>query len=171
MSILVIGPDVGVDRAIVERLISEGDEVRVATDRVADAPVWKDIGAHVALGDINDPDLIERAAIGCRSVVVAGGNDDDSIVSGAHAADVGRVIVLVRTRRLADVVLERTEKIHEMDYVLITTRRGKIPWSSEIESQDVAAAVSAADDLAGHPRLIVDLATSEGRRSLGLAPA
>ena len=66
--LLIGGGDVRV--ALVDRLLSQGDEVRVIEEDRDQADDLSRRGAHVAVGAPDDADLIERAAQGVRSVIV-----------------------------------------------------------------------------------------------------
>ena len=167
MSILLIDPDPELGAAIVDRLRSEGDEVRVLSDRPGD---WKDRGAYLASGDPLDADLVERACTNVRTVVFVarerklGMSLLTSALTAAGRAGTDRVVVCLPG---PDATVVRAVESSGMSYVtLITGRRGFLPKKT-IEPGSLAEAVSAADDLAGEPRLVVDLTTEEGWRQLG----
>jgi hypothetical protein len=168
VSVLLIEPGTDLGVAIVERLIAEGDEVRVL---VRDPGGWKARGAFVATGDPMDPDLVERACTNVRTIVFTfTGREVPLSLLGAALppaakAGVDRVVVCCPS---PDAGATRALEASGLDHVLIATgRRGFLPRKT-IEPADVAAAVSAADDLAGSPKLVVDLTTDEGRAALGL---
>lgn len=170
MSIVVIAPSRALGHAVVGRLLAEGDEVRVLASSPEDSVRFKDAGAHVASGPL-DADLVERASLGARSVVILGEAGVTPGVEGARAAGVERVVVLARDPDVARAMLYDTGlEGSDVDYLVLTTRRRRRPFRAGIDPADVAAAVSAADDLAGRPRAIVDLATPDGWRALKLAP-
>jgi hypothetical protein len=57
------------------------------------------------------------------------------------------------------------------DYVVLRApRRSRWRRTPTLTPADLADAVNAADDLAGDPRLDIDLASAEGWRALGLDP-
>lgn len=167
MSILLVHPDEELGGAIVQRLIEEGDEVRVL---VPNEGSWRTTGAFVATGDAMDADLVERACTNVRTIVFPFTDGKphtsllDAVVPAASRAGTDRVIVcspsppedLVR-------LLDATTSSYA---VLITGRRGFLPGRA-IDVERVAAAVSAADDIAGQPKLVVDLGTDQGWRLLG----
>jgi hypothetical protein len=153
---------------VVERLLSEGDEVRVIAPH--DEREWyRSLGARVAVGDPLDPDLVERSSQGARTVVFldVGGNlagHFEFALEGARHAGVGRVIVSTprRDRYIVDALRQDPG---EHVYLIAGGR-----FRRRLAHQAVAKAVNAADDLAGTPRLQLDLTTREGWASLGLDP-
>ena len=166
MSVLLIGPEGDAGEAIASLLLEEGDEVRVLISRNEDASAWKARGAHVAVGDLNDDDLIERAAQRCRSVVTSSTANLDAVTSGAKAAAVERLIILSSSSKAA---IEAERRIGGTQHVILVTRKRGL-LSRPIPPKDVASAVSAADDLGGEPRLIADLGVPEGWSALRLEP-
>ena len=62
MAVLLIGIDVELGTALIQRLRAQGDEVRVLEEQSPAAARWRSLGAHVASGPESDADLIERAA-------------------------------------------------------------------------------------------------------------
>lgn len=166
MSILLVGPERSPGEAIVSLLIEEGDEVRVLTDRKDEVPRWKELRAHVAVGALDDADLIERAAQACRSLVVPATVDLEAVVSAARAATVERVILLASTVEQSS---QGERILGGIDHVILKTRK-RGPLRRSIAAPDLAAAVSAADDLGGDQRLVADLGEPEGWRALRLEP-
>jgi hypothetical protein len=60
-------------------------------------------------------------------------------------------------------------EVSGLEYVVLDAgRRGFLPRKGP-DMPALAAAVSAADDLAGEPRMVVDLTTDEGWRTVGLS--
>jgi hypothetical protein len=152
VSVLLAGLDPELVAALTRRLTAQGDQVRVVGSGGEAYP-----GAHVAVGDPGDDDLVERAAQGARTVV-AGQRGRAAALEGAARAGVDRAVLLDGG---ADRVPEG------MSWVLLVTRR-RLRRSPAPD--DVAEAVDAADDMAGEPRLVADLTTAEGWRALRLEP-
>jgi NAD(P)H-binding len=165
VSILLIDPLPELGRAVVERLVSEGDEVRVLTSAPAD---WANRNAFIASGDPFDVDLVERACTNVRTIVFTFDRRKgqaplmSAVVPAARNAGVDRVVVC------APVVDDAVGRLLvDSDHVvLLTGRKGFVPRRL-VEAEKVAEAVSAADDLDGQPRLVVDLTSEEGWRLLG----
>ena len=169
MSVLLVDPDEVWGPAIARLLIEEGDEVRVLTPH----PLrWATRDVYVAPGDPLDPDLIERACTNVRTVVLTFLGRKvpmslvDGVLTGATQAGTDRIVACAPS---ADTDLLRALNGGGLSYVLVVTgRRGFLPKVTA-EAHAVAQAVSAADDLAGAPRLVVDLTTEDGRAELRLA--
>ena len=169
MSVLLVDPDEVWGPAIARLLLEEGDEVRVLTPHPSR---WGDRGVYVAPGDPLDPDLVERACTNVRTVVLtflgrkAPMSLVDGVLAGAIHAGTDRIVACAPS---ADADLIRALSAGGMSYVLVVTgRRGFLPKVTA-DAHAVAQAVSAADDLAGAPRLVVDLTTEAGRTELRLA--
>lgn len=158
MSILMIVGGGEAESAAAERLLAQGDEVRVVVAEAGEKPGWVALGVHVAVGDATDHDLIERAGQGARSLVIF---DDrasdaptlDAALTGALGAGIDRLILCA-----PDVTEETRRTMARVDpsYVILTygrrfSLRGRTPVAL------IAEAVDAADDLGGSPRLEVDL--------------
>lgn len=152
MSVLLAGLDPELVAAVTRRLVAQGDQVRVVARSAARPP-----GAHVAIGDPGDDDLVERAAQGARTIV-AGVEGRAGALAGAARAGVDRAVLLGG---------DPDGVPGSMSWVLLVTKR-RLRRSPAPE--DVAEAVDAADDLAGEPRLVADLTTDEGWRALRLEP-
>jgi hypothetical protein len=176
VSVLLVDVSGELGAALVSRLVSLADEVGVVEDDPAAAPLWARLGAHVARGASTDTDLLERAAQQVRTVVVAqrGGVDLVEVVSAVVEAarlvpgDV-RLVVCMH----GDADAEEAIRSSGLDYVILRTgkRRARLRGGSRRPSVAmVAEAVDAADDLAGHPRLDVDLTVPGGWRALGIDP-
>jgi nucleoside-diphosphate-sugar epimerase len=171
MSVLLIGISGSSGEAIVTRLIAQGDEVRVVEDDQVTAEQWRSLGAHVARPDDDMSDLIERAAQNVRTVVIgeAVAHDVDevrAIVDGAAAARVERIVLF--GAGASHSALEAVREFPFQHVVLSTGRRRLLGGSLDDES--LAAAVDAADDIAGEPRLELDLGDPEAWPVLGLSP-
>jgi nucleoside-diphosphate-sugar epimerase len=171
MSVLLIGISGSSGEAIVTRLIAQADEVRVVEDDPAVAEHWRSLGAHVARRSDDMADLIERAAQNVRTVVIGGAAAHDAadvraIVDGAAAARVER-IVLYGAGATSD-ALEAVREFPFQHVVLSTGRRRLL--GGRLDDESLAAAVDAADDIAGEPRLELDLGDPEAWPALGLSP-
>lgn len=171
MSVLLIGISGSSGGAIVTRLIDQGDEVRVVEDDPAAAEQWRSLGAHVARRIDDMPDLIERAAQNVRTVVIgetAAHDVDDvsAIVEGAAAARVERIVLYGAGP--SGSALEAVRAFPFQHVVLSTGRRRLL--GGRLDDESLAAAVDAADDIAGEPRLELDLGDPEAWPALGLSP-
>ena len=171
MSILLIRAGGPIGETLARRLTAEGDEVRVVAPAEEPAEAWRRLGVKVAPGRDDDADLIERAAQGVRTAVVI---DDESgpagdviaeVVAGIAAAGVERVILCGRKpdQKLVDAV-----RTSGLDYVVLTVGGGLLS-RRRMPVEDVAEAIDAADDLAGSPRLELDLTRTEAWAALGLS--
>ncbi|MDQ4142273.1 MAG: NAD-binding protein [Actinomycetota bacterium] len=177
MSLLLIGLDEERGPAVVGRLLQEGDIVGVIEEHHERAPIWRELGAHVALGSPSDPDLVERAAQHARSIVIFASDPTnapvvlDGVLEGARLTpgEAARVIYLSDDD---DPAARATLDASAFDYVMLRVgRRGRfVRRGSVVTVEDLAEAVSAADDLAGEPRLSIDLTSDEGWRALHLDP-
>lgn len=167
MSVLLVGAAGELAEVLIARLVEQGDEVRVVEDDDGRGSKWRALGAYVARGTPDDFDLIERAAQNVRTLVVLGRPDLGPILSGATAASVER-IVCAGARSESDVAALGEAKL---DYVILETP-GRSRWrrGSGVSSGAIAEAIDAADDLAGHPRLVLDLGDTGAWPALGLAP-
>lgn len=167
MSILMLVEGDEVEKAVVERLLDQGDEVRVVVERAEARPGWAELGVHVAVGDPTDDDLIERAGQDARSVVLFGNHAADigtvgAALKAAAAADIERVILCVPA---AGEEVRRLLADSGRSYVILSYgRRRALRTRAPIAL--VAEAVDAADDLAGQPRLEVDLRQEDALRRL-----
>lgn len=162
MSVLVVGARGDAGKAVVARLVDQGDDVRVIEPDETAAARWRALGAFVARGTPDDADLVERAAQSVRTVIVLGAADLGPVVTGAAAAGVGRLVVCVRRRDEVDPAALSPEVVALLIPATRVTRR------PAISAERLAEAIDAADDLAGAPRMVVDLGASEGWRRLGL---
>jgi hypothetical protein len=163
VTVLLTGLNPDLCRALIERLTLQGDEPRVIEPDHRRASLYRSLGAHVAAGDGGDPELVEQAAQGARTIF-AGAEKLDGVVEGAKAAGTGRLVVLAETAGPARPLLD----VWPLDYVLIVHRRGWFRRKLSLEM--VAEALDAGDDLAGHPRLVLDLDDPKARRALGITP-
>jgi hypothetical protein len=172
MSVLLLHPPLETGTALIERLTAQGDEVRVIERDPQLADRWRTLGAFVAQGSADDPDLIERAAHSCRTMVMF--EMDDSAASavatalaGVRNTTIDRVVLIARGATAACLQLLRDENI---DHVLMhaTPQRPLLRWR-RADVDLITEMVDAADDLSGHPRLELDLSDSGARRALGLS--
>lgn len=172
MAVLLVGPPPGLGVALIERLLGQGDEVRVLERDAATVERWKAAGAHVATGTEWDADLIARAATDARTIVMfAEGSGEEALLSevlaGARLSAVERLVLV--GPRLAPETLARVGSSGLDHVVLLTARRGVLPRRPP-GNERVAEAIDAADDMAGRPRLVLDLTREPGWRALRLDP-
>ena len=178
MSVLLVGLPARVARRLVDHLVAQGDEVRIVEQDQRAAEEWKARGAHPARGAATDADLIERAAQGVRTVIVgdargAGGPAVvNAAVAGAKLAAArgeGVRLVLLAAHPPRDAV--EAVRASGMDYVVLWTTASSQLWppSARRRLDDVVAALDAADDLSGNPRLELDLRDTGSWRVLGVA--
>jgi hypothetical protein len=171
VSVLLAGIEGRVGAAIVARLISQNDEVRVIEADASAAGEWGTLGAHVARGSSGDADLVERAAQNVRTLVVgpgaAGEETMRALVEGAELAGVERIVLFGPRLRDEIVAIVRAS---ELQRVLLATGR-RVPWGGRrVDDAALAEAIDAADDLSGEVRLELDLADPGAWRRLGLEP-
>lgn len=162
MSVLLVGFDRGLGVLLARRLVAQGDEVRVIEPGTDTTP-WTEAGAHVARGSAADDDLVERAAQNVRTIIAFGDRLEAApIVAGGARAGVGRIVWV--TGALPGPAAVTSAGI---DYVIVRTARRRLPRTG-ISPDDLAVALDAADDLAGHPRLALDLDDPSGWDALRL---
>ena len=160
MSVLLIDPPQEIGTEVVTRLVREGDEVRVLERNAPRASLWTRLGAHVAKGDPADDDLVERAALNCRTVVTF--TDDEARLSAtARAAGAARV------ERMIAVVGRPQEIASEIDLIQLVTRSKGLRRKT-MPPEALAAAIDAADDVAQLPRALLDLNEGDAWQALGL---
>ena len=175
MAVLLVGPHQDVAGRLIQRLIGQGDDARVIEPDGAAAEGWRSLGAHVAVAAEWDADLIERAATGARTIVLFEGEmlSEELIeetLQGAGFAGADRIVMV--TGSLSEQARSLLEG-SSLSYVVLQTgirRLGLIKRRPAVEPSRVAEAVDAADDLAGDPRLILDLGDVEAWRALRLEP-
>jgi hypothetical protein len=166
-----MSPPLPVGTAVIERLIAQGDEVRVIEADRDRAERWKALGAYVALGAPDDPDLIERAARSCRTMVVFDLDDAglprlENALQAVTPTTVDRVIAVAAGRGTRCLELLRSQAT---DYVFLRASRSRLPWGRLATTPSaIAEAIDAADDLAGDPRLELDLSDRGAADALGL---
>lgn len=174
MSVLLVGLEEELTRTVGARLLAQDDEVRIVLGDEAKRETWRALGIRVAVGDLTDDDFLWRAFTNVRTVVagerppadapdvrhqlaasmkksdpdrlvVVGAGEDDPLVAGIRAADVDHVVLRFR-------------------------KRGLLGYRSAASTPQLAAAIDAADDLAGNPRLDLDLSEERSWAELRLAP-
>jgi uncharacterized protein YbjT (DUF2867 family) len=171
VSVLLIGVDAELGAALIPRLIAQDDEVRVIEADENTAARWRSLGAHVAAGETTDSDLIERAAQGVRTLVLFEGAAAavEPVVEGASLARVDRLVLCSSGPQDDAMASIRASRI---DYVVLRTGVGRRRlWGGRnqaLSHEVVAEAIDAADDLAGKPKLDLDLRQPASWRQLGL---
>lgn len=169
----MVGADAELGGALMRRLIAQDDEVRVIEANERAAARWRSLGAHVAAGEITDSDLIERAAQGVRTLVLFAGEAPavQSVVEGASLARVDRFVLCSSDPRDDAMASIRASRI---DYVVLRTAVGRRRfWGGQnqaLSDEVIAEAIDAADDLAGQPKLDLDLRQPASWHQLGLEP-
>lgn len=172
MSVLVVVGGSEVDEPIVRRLLAQGDNVRVLESTPVRRDLWRALGAHVAVGDPTDADLVERAAQNARTIVVVAPQATQDILRAvtAAAAPAGVDRVVVSAPSLEEHLVE-VVRASSVSYVFIVSGRPGMWRRRRVASERLAEAVDAADDLAGDPHLEVDLTSGSGIAELGLPPS
>lgn len=174
MSILLIGLSAELTEVLVTRLINEGDEVRVLEDSDDNAESWRMLGAHIAHGSTWDADLIERAAQNVRTIVVGEHHRHDpaelmdEVVTGGGFASKDMRIVLVGDDLGAPALRRLRESPLAYVALGVATRRSMLGKRRAPAPTILAEAIDAADDLAGAPRLELDLGDEQAWSELKL---
>jgi len=170
VSILLIRANGRIGETLARRLVAQGDEVRVIEPAQELVEAWQELGVKVAPGRDDDTDLMERAALNVRTVVVI---EDEAgplreviehVLTGIGAAGVGRLIVCARN---PDEMVMKAVRSSGLDYVALSVGGGLLS-RRRVSIEDVAAAIDAADDLAGSPRLELDLTETASWAALGV---
>ena len=158
MAVLVITGDSDLDVPVVLRLLDQGDEVRVLEPTSGRAEEWRAIGAFFAGGEADDPDLVERAAQNVRTVVILGERVTVEVTSVVlEAGSNAGVDRLVCCAQAIPAPVKEAVRAASMAHVLIETGRTGLLRRRQASAERAALAVDAADDLAGDPRIEVDL--------------
>ncbi len=169
MAILVVAGGIGLDEVVVKRLLAQGDEVRVLEATAAKDDMWRSAGAFLARGDADDPDLVERAAQNVRTIVVLSAQPRlevvANVIAAGHNAGVDRLVCCAPA--LSEEI-RAVVRAAPLDHVLIETGRGGLLRRRPASQELVAEAIDAADDLAGEPRLEIDLTDAEQVKLLRL---
>jgi hypothetical protein len=169
VAILILAGGTELDTYVVRRLLAQGDEVRVLEKTAARREEWRGLGAFLAVGEADDPDLVERAAQSVRTVVLledpARPEVIANVLEAAPKAGVDRVVVCGAA---IDAHVREALGAGDLSHVIIETARPGLLRRKAASPELVAEAVDAADDLAGDPRMNVDLTKPEGRKLLDL---
>ena len=175
MSIVVLNAEPELGRVLLSRLFDEGDEVRIVEQDAMIAQEWKELGAHVARGPCDDEDLLMRAATGARTFVVLDrdprltGRATVAAIEAARLSSVDRIILAAPkpSPGLIDLVVASG-----LDHVVLSTQAAGLGalLRRSLPPRGVAAAIDAADDLAGNPHLVLDLGDERAWNALGLQP-
>jgi hypothetical protein len=156
--------------ATIERLIAQGDEVRVIEPDRRLADRYRAMGAFVAAGSPFDEDLVERAAQNVRTVVMGDKDliteDLVGLTQGGLKAGVERWIYWSKAGATWSDWFRG--EVGEGDYVVLTTGRRRFLNTRRVSPEAVAEAIDAADDLQGPVRLELDLADPSSRKALKL---
>jgi hypothetical protein len=171
MSILLIAPG-GTGADVIKRLITQGDEVRVVEPDPQKVEQWKYLGAYVAHGDPGDADLIERAGQNCRTVVLFGVRDQcahvlEEVLEGIANTTVDRIVLVATSNEPQCLGLVRRSKL---DYVFLRVKPRPLLSRLRSSAPTIAEVIDAADDVAGNPRLELDLGDPATAVALHLAP-
>lgn len=176
MSILLIGLDEERTPTLIQRLIAQGDEVRVLEDDEVKADRWRALGAHIASGPLWDADLIERAAQNVRTIVVGERHARDPaelmdavVTGGAFAARDMRVVLVTEDAGAPEKAALRESALPHV-VLGVPSRRGLTGKRRMVAPEALAEAIDAADDLAGEPRLELDLSNPRAWADLKLPP-
>ena len=174
MSILLVGLAEDLMPPLIRRLTEQGDEVRVLEADAIASDRWRSLGAHVASGPQWDADLIERAAQNVRTIAVGDRHDRDptelmeALVEGGELASRDMRLVVV-----GDVLPRALSVLRDskLAYVILgpPARRRLLGRRPSLPPERLAEAVDAADDLAGEPRLELDLGDERAWRELKLS--
>ena len=168
MSVLIVGVEAELARTLIRRLAEQDDEVRVLATDNDDPEALRKLGAHIARGPLLDADLVERAAQNVRTIVVGSVETETmkEILEGARVARVERIVFCTPDPPGDPVELLRAAP---GQYVVLSYRRqGLLRRNRALAPESVAAAVDAADDLGGDPRLELDLNEASSWDALGL---
>lgn len=171
MSVLLVGLDAATTAAVAERLLAQGDEVRVIETNEVAVDELRRRGVYVARGGAaNDPDLIERAAQNVRTIVVGEHSGFmladllGSVAMAAPPARVERLIVVTQDPPPAGLSPLRTE------HVFLTLGKKRRFRAAAVMPADIARAVDAADDLQDLPGDRLDLSDAGAWSALKLEP-
>ncbi len=173
MSVLLTGLGDELAEVLATRLISQDDEVRIVLGDDAERERWRSHGLHVAVGDLTDDDFLWRACTNVRTVVAGDRPPADTQEVRASLADLlGKTdadrLVIVGPRD--DDPLVTGAKAAAVDHVVLRFRkRGLLGSRQAVATADLAAAIDAADDLAGEPRLDLDLSEDASWQALRLS--
>ena len=174
MSVLLIGLGETLTEVVAARLLEQGDEVRLVLAEETERERWRARGVHVAVGDMADEDFAWRACMNVRTVV-AGDHHPlhpplREVLAGVlRKAGVGRVVAVGAGE--PDELVGSLRAEPELEHVILRfRRRGLLGAKDAVAPADLAVAVDAADDLAGSPRLDLDLTRDADWKELRLDP-
>lgn len=174
MSVLLVGLGEALTEAVAARLLEQGDEVRIVLPDAGERERWRGQGLHVAVGDISDEDFAWRACMNVRTVVAGDRSPVDReirplLASILRKAGVGRVVAAGAGE--PDPLVAGLESEPDLEHVILRyRRRGFLKAKDAVSPEHLALAVDAADDLAGGPRLDLDLTHAEAWAELSLDP-
>ena len=167
MSVLLVRAYEALRAAISSRLLEQGDEVQAIENDAAAGVRLRELGVHVAKGRDLDSDLVERAAQNVRTIVLI--DPELSMISDViEAARFARVDRLVLCG--SDDGAREAIRCSGLDHVMLRVPARRGIFKKRLDAASVAEAVDAADDLAGNPRLDLDLSQASAWTRLGLAP-
>lgn len=155
MSVLIVGDESPLTRALVRRLVDQDDEVRSIEAGETRSSELAMLGAHVARGPYLDADLVERAGQNVRTVVAIDQPPEilSEIIEGMKAASIPRLVLCAR-----EIASETTAELTRagIEFVVLKRPVGGL-LRKGVPDEAIAEAIDAADDLAGEPRLQLDL--------------
>lgn len=167
--ILVTGAGGFIGRRLVERLLREGSRVRVFVRREPSAEWMKNPNIEVVLGDLGDPEVVERAVAGTDTVYHVGG----AMKGGAHDFERGTVVgtrnVLSSMRRHK---VERLIYISSMSVIWAAkARKGeKLTEQAPLEAMPEKRGVYSQTKLEAE-KIVVEAVQQHGLRAVILRPA
>lgn len=163
-----------VTEVLAMRLIAQDDEVRLVLGDASGRDRWQGLGIHVAVGDVTDDDFMWRACTNVRTIVAGDAPPlEDPTVRAALAPIVAKTDAdrLVVVGPPDDDELARSAPSSGLSHVVLRFRkRSLLGRTRPPEPDQLAAAIDAADDLAGEPRLDLDLSQAASWAELRLAP-
>lgn len=174
MSVLLTGLDDELTEIVAARLMAQEDEVRIVLGDEQGRDHWRSLGIHVAVGDLTDDDFVWRACMNVRTVVAGEGAPAGTpevrrtLAASLDKTDVDRVVVVGAGE--PDELVAGVRAAGVSHVVLRVRKRGILGLRGAVDADDLAVAIDAADDLAGEPRLYLDLWEPEAWRQLRLDP-
>jgi hypothetical protein len=169
----VLHPSLEMGTALIERLTAQGDEVRIIERDPQLAHHWRALGAFVAHGSADDRDLVERAAHSCRTMVLLDVDDGaastvETALAAARSTTIDRVVMIAAGAAPRCLGLLRGGTL---DYVFARAApQRSLLRRRFLDRGFIAQVIDAADDLAGDPRLELDLSDPAAGSALGLTP-
>jgi hypothetical protein len=166
---LLVGLPEELATATIYRLIAQGDEVRYLAANARAGEFARKLGAFVAVGSPSDFDLTERATQNVRTVVfgeaASGAEEVEGLLFGGKNAGVGRWIYVAP---VVDPAITGALRDSGKEFVTFATGRKTLLRGRAPSVEKVAEAIDAADDLAGEPKLELDLRDTESWVALKL---